>query len=184
MTKRELQKLIYHSKNNRKELTAREAAQALGLSERQIFRLKKGVSEQGEFFVIHKNKGHKPANATPPEVVNKVIYLKQNVYFDANFSHFRDLLEEREGIMLSQPTVYRILPLAGIESHRKHRKTHKTQRRRKRKPQAGMLVQIDCSPFKWLLNMGKLALYGAIDDATGGIQQRTYKVSVCSTPTF
>jgi hypothetical protein len=40
------------------------------------------------------------------------------VYFDANFSHFRDLLEEREGIILSQPTVYRILSSAGIESDR------------------------------------------------------------------
>ena len=126
-----------------RKLTVREAAQALGLSERQIFRLKKRFSEQDESFVIHKNKGHKPVNATPQEVVSKVIYLKQNVYFDANFSHFRDLFEEKEGIILSQPTVYRILSSAGIESHRKHRKTHKTHRSKKRKPQAGMLLQIE-----------------------------------------
>lgn len=169
MTKRELQKLIIIQQTIERKLTVREAAQALGLSERQIFRLKKGVSEQGMSFVIHKNKGRKPANATSPEVVSKVIYLKQNVYFDANFSHFRDLLEEREGIILSQPTVYRILSSAGIKSHRRHHKTHKTHKRRKRKPQAGMLVQIDCSPFEWLPNMGKLALHGAIDDATGQV---------------
>ncbi|WP_431467951.1 hypothetical protein [Thermoanaerobacter mathranii] len=50
MTKRKLQKLIYHSKNNQKELTAREAAQALGLSERQIFRVKKGLVNKVSFL--------------------------------------------------------------------------------------------------------------------------------------
>ncbi|SHE93096.1 hypothetical protein SAMN02746089_01021 [Caldanaerobius fijiensis DSM 17918] len=51
MTKREVQKLIVINKIIDGILTIREAAQALNLSERQIFRLKKGVKEQGESMV-------------------------------------------------------------------------------------------------------------------------------------
>ncbi|SHF39063.1 Transposase [Caldanaerobius fijiensis DSM 17918] len=169
MTKREVQKLIVINKTIDGILTIREAAQALNLSERQIFRLKKGVKEQGESFVIHKNRGRKPANAIPEDVVRRVIDLKQNKYQDANFSHFRDLLEEREGIILSYSSVYRLLTSAGIQSPRNHRKPPKVHARRKRKPQAGLLVQIDCSPFEWIPSMGQLALHGAIDDATGQV---------------
>jgi len=40
-----------------------EAAELLDLSERQVKRLKKGVKEQGEAFVIHKNRAEKPCSA-------------------------------------------------------------------------------------------------------------------------
>lgn len=169
MTQREMQKLIVINKAIDGTLAVKEAAQVLDLSQRQIFRLKKGVKEQGESFVIHKNKGRKPANAIPKDVADNVVYLKQNKYPDANFSHFRDLLEEREDIKLSQSSVYRILTSAGIQSPKKHRKAPKAHTRRKRKPQAGLLVQIDCSIHEWIPSMGKLALHGAIDDATGQV---------------
>jgi len=45
------------------KMTIREAAEVLTLSERQIKRLKKGVKEQNEVFVIHKNRGRKPVHA-------------------------------------------------------------------------------------------------------------------------
>lgn len=108
MTQRELQKLIVINKTIDGILTVREAAQALHLNQRQIFRLKKGVKKQGESFVIHKNRGRKPANAIPDNVVHRIIVLKQNKYYDANFSHFRDLLAEREGINLSYSSVYNL----------------------------------------------------------------------------
>jgi|GEM_PF-6919054 hypothetical protein len=36
------------------KITTREAAESLGLSERQIIRLKKGVMYEGPAFLIHK----------------------------------------------------------------------------------------------------------------------------------
>ncbi|MDK2992303.1 MAG: hypothetical protein PWP48_1536, partial [Clostridiales bacterium] len=63
MTESEMQKLFVINKVIDGTLTASEAAQVLDLSVRQIFRLKKGVKEQGASFVIHKNRGRKPANA-------------------------------------------------------------------------------------------------------------------------
>ena len=43
------------------KMTISEAAEILVLSERQVKRIKKGVREHGDAFVIHKNRGRKPA---------------------------------------------------------------------------------------------------------------------------
>jgi transposase len=131
------------------KMTIRDATEILGLSERQVKRIKKGVKEHGEAFVIHKNRGRKPAHALPTEVQSLVLTHKQSdKYSKANFSHFQELLEEHESLRLSKPSVYRILTSHGLVSPKKHTKS-KAHIRRKRKPQRGMLVQIDASPHAW-----------------------------------
>ena len=46
-----------------KDITRQQAADLLGLSTRQISRLKKGVLTSGPESLIHKNTGRKPAHA-------------------------------------------------------------------------------------------------------------------------
>ncbi|AEE95359.1 ISNCY family transposase [Mahella australiensis] len=179
MTESEMQKLVVINKVIDGTLTASEAAQVLDLSVRQIFRLKKGVKEQGASFVIHKNRGRKPANALSDELVNHILTLRKEKYFDTNFSHFRDLLEDDKGIILSNSSVYRILDNAGIQSPRKHRRPRKIHARRERMPQAGMLVQIDCTSFEWIPSVGNMALHGAIDDATGQVLALYFTENEC-----
>lgn len=147
--------------------TVKDTAQALGLSERQVKRLKKGVKEHGDAFVIHKNRGKKPAHAVPDDVRERIIALAKEKYKGANYTHFTELLAENEAIVVSQPTVARIVKSAGIKSPRKHKpaKPHKSRRRR---AQEGMLTQMDASPFTWVANQ-KWSLHGGIDDATGKI---------------
>lgn len=151
------------------KMTISEAAETLGLSERQVKRIKKGVKEHGESFVIHKNRGRKPPHALTDEVRKLVVNLKKSEkYSKANFSHFQELLEEFESISLSKPSVYRILVANGLTSPKKHSKV-KRHKRRKRKPQRGMLVIIDASPHAWFFNNEECSLHGAVDDATGEI---------------
>ena len=57
MTQQEMKKLRVIDSAIAGNITVREAAVLLNLSERQVFRLKKGVIEQGAAFIIHKNKG-------------------------------------------------------------------------------------------------------------------------------
>lgn len=150
------------------KMLVREAAEILALSERQVLRIKKGVLKYGDAFVIHKNRGRKPLHAISEEEKLKIKELKVTKYSSANFSHFQELLEEKENINLSKASVYRILSSQGIESPKKHRK--KTiHKRRKRKPQEGMLVLIDASPHTWIFDSKPFTLHGAIDDATGRI---------------
>jgi len=161
------------------KMTISEAAETLGLSERQIKRLKKGVKEQGETFVIHKNRGRKPSHALTDEIRNLVVTHKiSEKYSKANFSHFQELLGEHESISLSKPSVYRILISNGFTSPKKHSKV-KHHKRRKRKPQRGMLVIIDASPHAWFFNNDECSLHGAVDDATGEILALFFTPNEC-----
>lgn len=161
------------------KMTIKEAAEILGLSERQVIRIKKGVKEHGEAFVIHKNRGRKPAHALSDEVKNQVVSLKKSEkYSKANFSHFQELLAEFESINLSKSSVYRILVANGLTSPKKHSKA-KAHPRRKRKPQKGMLVIIDASPHAWFFNNEECSLHGAIDDATGEILALFFAPTEC-----
>ncbi len=170
MTRKQLNKLDIINKANAGFLTVAEAASALGLSERQVQRLKKEVRESGPAAVVHKNSLSAPHNAIPPDVAEEIISLKKShVYESANFCHFRELLSEHHGIDLAYSTLHGILSNADIKSPKKRRR-FKPHRRRKRHPQSGLLVQVDASPFPWFKGDGKkYSIHGAIDDATGQI---------------
>jgi len=178
MTQKEITRLRVINQTIDKVITIREAAELLGLSERQVIRLKKGVVEQGPAFIIHKNRGRKPQHTLPDEVRMKIVELKQTKYKEANFNHFVELLEEHEDIKVSYTSVHRILTQAGIKSPKKHRK-RKSHHRRKRKPQKGMLVQIDASPHEWIIGGELFTLHGAIDDATGEILALFFTPNEC-----
>jgi len=151
------------------KLTVAAAAAALGVSERQVTRLRNGVKEEGAAFLIHKNKGRASPRAVTEEEKKEIVELyRGDMYSGANFVHYSELLSEHEGIRLSRPTVHRVLKAAGIESPKKRRR-FKPHRSRKRKAQEGLLTQIDASPFEWFGGRSKYALHGGIDDATGKI---------------
>ncbi|MBU2704211.1 transposase, partial [Sporomusaceae bacterium BoRhaA] len=150
-------------------LTVAEAAVSLGISQRQVIRLKKGVLAQGAEALIHKNTNRKPAHSFSQSIVDKIISLKQSeLYQSANFTHFQELLLRQEGIKISYSSLYTLLTNAGIKSPKKRRR-FKPHRRRKRKTQQGLLIQMDATPFEWFASNDKFALHGAIDDATGKI---------------
>ena len=152
-----------------KKRTQKEASIALSISDRQIRNLIKKYKEEGPNGIKHKNKFNKPAHSFSEEFKKKIIELKLSEdYNDTNFSHFRDLLEERENIKISYSALYNILHSNNIISKKSH-KSKKTHRRRKRKECEGMLVQTDGTPFDWF-NIGKkYSLHGYVDDATGKI---------------
>ena len=152
-----------------KKRTQKEAAISLKLSERQVRKIVKRFREEGPDGIKHRNKTHKPAHTFSDEFKQNIINLKNTEdYKDTNFSHFRDLLKERENINISYSALYNIFKNNGINSKKSHR-NKKIHRRRKRKECEGMLVQTDGTPYDWF-NIGKkYSLHGYIDDATGKI---------------
>ncbi|WP_207857165.1 helix-turn-helix domain-containing protein, partial [Lucifera butyrica] len=73
------------------DFTLAQAASSLGLSNRQVIRLKKGFIQEGPAVLIHKNTNCKPAHALGDELAAKIISLKQSeLYRDANFLHFQE----------------------------------------------------------------------------------------------
>jgi len=170
MSQKQLNKFVILSKANAGFITVREASEALGLSERQVKRLKKKVRDGGASGVVHGNTGKTPAIKIPDTTKMEILRIRRlPEYAKCNFSHFSELLFEHHGIEISYGTLYEIMKSEGIKSPKTKRR-RKSHRSRKRKPQAGLLLQMDASPFAWLPgNRGVYAIHGAIDDATGQV---------------
>ena len=177
MTKKELVRVHVIKSLIEDKMTSRDAAEVLNLSERQIKRLKAGVKKDGEVFVIHKNRGRKPKHTIPGKRREEIVFLARNKYKGVNYTHLAELLREEEGITISQSSVSRILKAKGIKSPRKHRPP-KPHRVRERKPQEGLLLQMDASPYEWLPGI-KCSLHGAIDDARGNITGLYFSLNEC-----
>jgi transposase len=158
-----------------------EAAETLGITCRQLRRLKSKYAQKGEEGLIHGNRGRKPKHALTEEVRSEVLRLFEEKYSDSNFCHYSELLEEREGMRLSPSSVGRILKSAGKESKRSVRRRPKKHLRRERRSQAGMLWQTDATPYEWLgKEYGRFALHAVIDDATGIVTGAVFTRNECA----
>lgn len=150
--------------------TNSEAAEVMGLSKRQVIRLKGEYKKLGIDALVHKNIGKSPSHAFSEELRQEIINLKNSKIFQkANFCHFRDILgREKYNIHISYSSLHSILTSAGIKSP-KTRRAAKQHRRRKRKAREGIMLQMDASPFDWLNDGLEYSIHGAIDDATGKV---------------
>jgi transposase len=149
--------------------TNKEVAQALGVSVRQVQRMKKALKEEGPAGLAHGNRGFCAKHALAPETAARVVELYKSRYAGFNFTHFTEKLVEVEGIAISRPSVRRLLLAAGYRSPRK-RRAPKHRSRRERRACEGAMVQLDGSYHDWLEGRGPwMCLLGAIDDATGKV---------------
>jgi transposase len=164
MSQKQLNRYLVITKLIDGHITVKETSKSLGLCERQILRLKKGVQQQGASFLVHKNKGKKPQHAIPDQTAQTIINLKKSdTYKDANFLHFQEMLAEYEQISISYSALYNLLKKSGFESPKKRRR-FKPHRTRKRRPQEGLLIQMDATPYDWFGTGEKFSLHGGIDD--------------------
>ena len=86
-------------------MTVLEAAPALGVSPRQVKRLRRKVEAAGAEGVIHGNAGREPHNRTPDDLRERVIGMARHEYARYNFSHLADTLSEEHGVKLSAETL-------------------------------------------------------------------------------
>jgi transposase len=152
-------------------LTSCEATSLLGCSERNAWRLRRRMLDSGVDGLVHGNRGRPSARRIDPETRRTILELVSpgGRYRGINDCQLAELLAEEEGLVIGRSTLRRLLRSAGSASPRK-RRPPRYRSRRERMAQAGLLVQIDGSPHDWLEGRGpRLALVGAIDDATGAI---------------
>jgi transposase-like protein len=150
------------------KLTMAEAAQVLGVSVRQVRRIRRRVERHGAAGVAHGNRGRVPVNKLPAAVRARMLRLRRTTYQDFNDQHFTEKLALRTPpLQASVRTVRRVLRTAGIAAPRQRRAV-KHRRRRERRAQAGLMLLWDGSRHEWLEGRGPtLCLMAAIDDATG-----------------
>ncbi len=142
-----------------------EVSRRLGVSERQVRRMRVGYLARGAAAIAHGNRGRPAHNRLDDTVRERVLELVSGRYADINDSHLAELLEREEGIHLSRSGLRLLLRGAGLPSPQT-RRAPKHRQRRERMPRAGMLVQLDTSEHPWFgADLPKAALAGAIDDA-------------------
>jgi len=157
------------------KLTIEEAAELLGLSVRQLWRLRARFADAGAAGLRHGNAGRTPPNKITEALRQRVVALARGRYQGVNDSHLAELLSEREKIQISRRSLQRILRAAGLTSPRKHR-APRYRSRRERRPAEGMLVLVDGSPHRWFgAARPRAALIAAIDDATGRVLAGTFR---------
>ena len=141
------------------------AAEELDLSKRQVFRLKRKLKEEGIEGLIHGNRGRASPRRVKEHLRDTIDYLYQGKYTGFNISHFTEMLEERETIVISRETVRGVLLQKGSYEKKKRYPKHRSWR--EPMPKEGMMLQFDTSDHDWLEGRSpKIKLIGGIDDAT------------------
>lgn len=175
LTHRAQQQLTVLHALDRGELRLAEAADLLGLSPRQVRRLRRAYRRRGPKALVHGNRGRRSPRRIDDATRKRIVRLAQTTYADINFQHLSELLAEREALRFSRQTISRLLRAAGVRSPRT-RRPPRHRRRRERMPQPGLLVQVDGSDHTWLDQRGpRLTLIAAIDDATGEVPAATFR---------
>lgn len=146
-----------------------DAALLLGISDRQVQRLKSRWRENGAEGLAHRSRGKRPANALEDSVRSTILDFATGPAKNASCSHLADLLGEYHNVKVSSKTIGRILKASGVKNSHSHR-APKRFRRRPRLAQEGLMVILDASPHDWLEGRGpRMSLHGGIDDATGKV---------------
>ena len=156
-------------------ITVTQAAEALGLTLRQLRRLRGALRREGPAALIHGNRGRPASNRLPESLRAQIVTLARGRYAGLNDHHLSEKLTTVEGLTVSRVTIRRVLRAAGVVSPRR-RRPPRHRSRRPRKAQAGLLLQLDGSPCAWFgPTQPPCSLLAAIDDATGAVLAATFR---------
>lgn len=143
-----------------------EAAQLLGVTKRQVFRLVRAYHAGGPSALVSRKRG-KPSNRSYPAIVRTeaVALIKAN-YIDFGPTLAAEKLAERHGLHFGIETIRRWMMAEGIWRDRRQR-AKRVHQPRYRRECLGELIQIDGSEHWWFEDRGpQCTLLVFIDDAT------------------
>lgn len=176
----------------------KRAAIKLNCTLRYVNKLIIKYKTEGKSGFIHKNSGRKPKTTIPDEIKNKILLLYKEKYYDYNWCHFKEKLNEDENIFISYTPLRHILTAAGYISPLCNKSTRRAKKKElenkikltdidknliiadhildsenshPRRPRAkyfGELIQMDASEVMWFGDIYS-TLHLAVDDATGAV---------------
>jgi transposase len=150
-----------------KKITWVQAAEILGLCERQMRRWKERYQEFGYDGLFDHRLGKPSPKRVPLATVEEILRLYQEKYGDCNVRHFHEKLRDKHHIRLSYTWVKQALQTAGLVKKSRKRGVHR--RRRPRRPLPGMLLHLDGSSHAWFQDQRRYDLLVILDDATSEI---------------
>jgi transposase len=150
-----------------KKITWWQAAEIIGISDRQMRRWRERYEEFGYDGLFDRRQGKPSPKRVPVAQVEQVLGLYRDRYFDLNVRHFHEKLHSDHAIELSYTWVKLALQGAGLVGRGRKRGVHR--KRRPRRPLPGMLLHIDGSHHRWFQDERWYDLIVILDDATSEI---------------
>jgi transposase len=171
MTTKELDRATVMARLVEGTLTQLAAAQALGVSVRQVRRLQRGYEAHGAKSLASKRRG-RPSNRRLPGAVRELtIELVRDRYADFGPTLACEKLRELHGVFVSSETLRAWMTAAGLWTTRAERR-RRPQPPRARRDCFGELVQIDGSDHEWFEQRGpRCTLLVYVDDATSKLME-------------
>ena len=173
MEKAERDRLVTLRKAAKRLITQREAAEELGVSIRQVKRLRYALKKKGDRAVIHGLKGQLSNRRMEAGVEKQAVeILSAEVYAGFGPTLASEYLRDQHQIEASKETVRQWM-IRGKLWRAKKEKVTKVHLWRQRRSRFGEMVQWDTSEHDWLEGRGeKLYLIAMIDDATSRLLAR------------
>lgn len=150
-----------------KQLSAAEAGEILGMSERTFRRFRQRYEEEGEAGLTDRRVGKASVKRVPVDRIEWMLELYQSQYRGWNVKHFHEHLVKRFNFNWGYSWTKHQLQVSGLIERAPRRGAHR--RKRPRKPCEGMMLHQDGSRHAWLASEPPLDLIVTLDDATSKI---------------
>jgi Helix-turn-helix domain len=173
MTQAERDRLVALKKAKKKLITQKQAAEEIGVTERQVRRLLRRLRAKGDRAVLHDLRGRASNRRLPAELERQAVrILSDPLYRGFGPTLASEYLAKKHQITVSKETVRGWMAKAGLwqVGRRRVQEIHEWRPRRSR---SGELVQWDTSDHDWLEGRGeRIYLISMIDDATSRLFAR------------
>ena len=150
-----------------RRLSALEAAEMLGMSERSFRRYRRRYEDDGLDGLFDRRLDKASARRVPADRIEWVLEQYRTRHVGWTVKHFHDHLRAHHGFAWSYTWTKTTLQRAGLVSKAPRRGAHR--RRRPRKPCVGMMLHQDGSRHEWLAGQAACDLIATMDDATSEI---------------
>ena len=145
-----------------------QACRHFGVSRPTFYKWRARFEEHGESGLLDRSRAPRTSpNATPAEVVSKIVYLRKHYHFGA--PRIASYLRKFHDVTIAASSVHRILIKHGMRRLPSNLKHHPHQRRWKRyeKPKPGHRLQVDVKFLERIPGSRKrFYQFTAIDDCT------------------
>lgn len=154
-----------------KRLSQKDAAGRLGVTVRQVKRLKHRYLDAGVEGLVSKKRGQPSNRRIPGSLLAQAMRLIGSHYADFGPTLAAEKLSEDHGIALSVETVRKQMMAHGYWKARRGA-VSRAHPMRERRSRCGELIQIDGSPHDWFEGRSpRCCLLVFIDDATGALTE-------------
>jgi transposase len=145
-----------------------EAAETLGLSERQFRRVRGRFAAEGEAGLLDRRLGKVSPHRIAADEVDRIVALYRDRYAGWTAKHFHERATEKHGLKASYGWTKSVLTAAGLRRSAVKRSAHR--KKRPRRPMVGMMLHQDGSRHLWLPALERqIDLIVTMDDATSEI---------------